>query len=114
LADPSLAHTFTNTRFRTIFGIVWGEFMITVASQELKRRGIGIIDADCRREPVHVIRNNRPEYVILREEDYQMMLDDLALARITASEADLAAGRFMKGSAAELMHKLDAAIDSDE
>ena len=87
--------------------------MITVASQELKRRGIGIIAEDCRREPVHVIRNNRPEYVILREEDYQRMLEDLALARIAASEADLTAGRFTKGSAADLLRELDAAIESD-
>ena len=88
--------------------------MITVASQELKRRGIGIIDEDCRREPVHVIRNNRPEYVILREEDYQMMLEDLTLARVAASEADLKAGRFTKGNATELIQEIDAAIESDE
>ena len=83
--------------------------MITIASQEIKRRGIGVVDADCRREPVHVIRNNRPEYVILREEDYQLMLEDLTLGRIAASEADLQAGRFTKGSAADLMKALDAA-----
>lgn len=88
--------------------------MITVASQELKRRGISIIEEDCRREPVHVIRNNRPEYVILREEDYQMMLEDLTMARVVASEADLAAGRFTKGAAAELMQELNASIEPDE
>lgn len=81
--------------------------MITIASQEIKRRGIGIVDKDCRREPVHVIRNNRPEYVILREEDYQLMLEDLTLARVAESEADLKAGRFTKGTAADLMRALD-------
>ncbi len=85
--------------------------MITIASQEIKRRGIGIVDNDCCREPVHVIRNNRPEYVILREQDYQMMLEDLTLARITASEVDLKAGRFTKGSSADLMQALDAATE---
>ncbi len=82
--------------------------MITVASQELKRRGIGMIDEASRQEPVHVIRNNRPEYVIMREEDYQIMIEDLALARVAASEADLKAGRFTQGNAAELLHAIDA------
>lgn len=81
--------------------------MITVASQEIKRRGIGIVDQDLQREPVHVIRNNRPEYVILREEDYQLLLEDLTLARVAASEVDLQAGRFEKGSSTDLMRKLD-------
>ena len=86
--------------------------MITIASQEIKRRGIGIIDADCRREPVHVIRNNTVEYVILREEDYQILLEDLASARIAASEADLNAGRFTKGTAADLMRELEEPAES--
>lgn len=82
--------------------------MMTVASQEIKRCGIGVVDKASRSEPVHVIRNNRPEYVILREEDYQTMLEDLTLARVAASEADLKAGRFSTGSAADLMRELDA------
>jgi PHD/YefM family antitoxin component YafN of YafNO toxin-antitoxin module len=32
--------------------------------------------------PVHVIREDRPQYVILREEDYRALLDDLATARL--------------------------------
>lgn len=92
----------------------WSFSMITVASQEIKRRGIGIIAADCKREPVHVIRNNRPEYVILREEDYQTMLEDATMARIAASEADLDAGRFTKGSAADLMKELIATTEEPD
>jgi hypothetical protein len=45
--------------------------------------------------------------VVLFEEDYQTMMEDLALARIEASEADLRAGRVRKGSAADLMKELD-------
>ena len=86
--------------------------MITIASQEIKRRGIGIVDQDCRREPVHVIRNNRPEYVIMREEDYQLLLDDLTMARVAASEADLKTGRLTKGTAADLMNEVDATPES--
>jgi len=80
--------------------------MLTIAAQEIKRCGIGVVDKSTRREPVHVIRNNRPEYVILREEDYQTMLEDLSLARVTASEADLEAGRSRTGSAADVMRDI--------
>jgi PHD/YefM family antitoxin component YafN of YafNO toxin-antitoxin module len=82
--------------------------MLTIAAQEIKRCGIGVVDKATRTEPVHVIRNNRLEYVILREEDYQTMLQDLSLARIAASETDIEAGRFSSGSAADLMREIDA------
>jgi PHD/YefM family antitoxin component YafN of YafNO toxin-antitoxin module len=81
--------------------------MITIPAQEVKRRGIGAVDKDLAREPVHIVKNNRPTYVVLFEEDYQTMMEDLALARIEASEADLRAGRVRKGSAADLMNELD-------
>ena len=81
--------------------------MITIPAQDVKRRGIGAVDELLAREPVHVIKNNRPKYVILFEEDYQMMMEDLALARIDASERDLSAGRVRKGSVADLMQEID-------
>ena len=82
--------------------------MVTLAAQEVKRRGIGAVDDLLAREPVHIVRNNRPMYVVLREEDYQAMMEDLALARVEASEADLRAQRLRKGSAADLMRELDS------
>ncbi len=83
--------------------------MITMPAQDVKRRGIGAVDELLTREPVHIIRNNRPMYVVLFEEDYQTMMEDLALARIETSEADVAAGRVRRGSAADLMKELDEA-----
>jgi PHD/YefM family antitoxin component YafN of YafNO toxin-antitoxin module len=80
--------------------------MLTIAAQEIKRCGIGVVDKSTTNEPVHVIRNNRPEYVILREEDYQTMLEDLSLARVAASESDIEAGRVNSGSAADLMRDI--------
>ncbi len=82
--------------------------MITIPAQDVKRRGIGVVDELLAHEPVHIVKNNRPKYVVLFEEDYQVMLEDLALARIETSEADLQAGRVRKGSATELMKELDA------
>ena len=81
--------------------------MITIPAQDVKRRGIGVVDELIAREPVHIVKNNQPMYVVLRETDYQAMMEDLALARIDASEADLRAGRTRKGSVADLMKELD-------
>ena len=53
------------------------------------------------------MKNNRPMYVVLREEDYQAMMEDLALARVEGSETDLREGRIRKGRAADLMRELD-------
>ena len=80
--------------------------MITIPAQDVKRRGIGVVDELLEREPVHIVKNNHPTYVVLREEDYQTMMEDLALARIEASEADVSAGRVHRGSAADLMREL--------
>ncbi len=83
--------------------------MITMPAQDVKRRGIGAVDELLEQEPVHIVKNNRPMYVVLSEEDYQAMMEDLALARIEASEADVQTGRVRKGSASDLMRELDAA-----
>jgi PHD/YefM family antitoxin component YafN of YafNO toxin-antitoxin module len=82
--------------------------MITIPAQDVKRRGIGAVDELLTHEPVHIVKNNRPMYVVLLEEDYQVMMEDLMLTRIEASEADVSAGRIRRGSAADLMKELDA------
>ena len=81
--------------------------MNVIAAPEIKKRGIGAVDEYLRNGPVHVIKNNRHKYVILDEGEYQVMLHDLAEARLAASEADLQAGRFRKGTAKELLAELD-------
>lgn len=45
-----------------------------ISAQELKRRGIGAVDDALKKGPVHVIRRNRPSYVILSEEGYQKLV----------------------------------------
>ena len=45
----------------------------TISAQEIKRRGISAVDEALRHGPVHVIRRNRPSYVILSEEEYQRL-----------------------------------------
>lgn len=76
-----------------------------LSAQEIKRRGIGAVDAVLENGPVYVLKNNRPKYVVLAEEEYRQLLADLAEARLAASEADWVAGRVQRGTARELMRQ---------
>ena len=80
--------------------------MNAIATQEIKRRGLGAVDKLLCNGPVHVIKNNTLTYVVMCERDYAGILDELTAARVALSEADIAAGRVRKGSAAKLMREL--------
>ena len=55
--------------------------MNSIPAQEIKRRGISAVDEALRLGPVHVVKNNRPQYVVLTEERYQELLQDQAERR---------------------------------
>jgi PHD/YefM family antitoxin component YafN of YafNO toxin-antitoxin module len=82
----------------------------TIPAQEIKRRGIAVVDDIIANGDVHVIRNNKPQYVVLSEARYQALLeaqDEAYMARVQASLADIKAGRVRRGTAAELLKELD-------
>ena len=85
--------------------------MNTVTAQDIKRRGISAVDEALAQGPVHVIKNNRPQYVVMTEESYQELLEaqqEAALARIKASLEDARAGRVTRHESVEaLMRHLD-------
>lgn len=88
--------------------------MKTIPAQEIKRRGISALDKDLKEGPVHVIRNNRPQYVVLTQDRYRTLLqaeDEAYLARIKASLEDVAAGRVHRFKSTE---ELIRAIEADE
>ncbi len=89
--------------------------MNTIPAQEIKRRGISAVDELLERGAVHVIRNNRPQYVVITEERYQSLLEsekEATLARVRESLADYRAGRVREfASAEELLQALDAEDD---
>lgn len=86
--------------------------MNTIAAQEIKRRGLAAVDELLIQGDVHVIRNNRLQYVVLSEERYQDLLNDAkeaSLARVRASLEDLKAGRVLKyATPDELLQALEA------
>lgn len=83
--------------------------MNTIAAQDIKRRGITAVDEALKEGPVHVIKNNQPQYVVLSEERYRELLeveDEAYTSRICLALADLKAGRVKRGSAKELIKEL--------
>lgn len=89
--------------------------MKTISAQDIKRRGIAAVDEALKDGPVHVIKNNRPQYVIVSEERYQDLLeaeDAAYMARVKASLEDVSAGRTRKfKSTEELLKALDDETD---
>ncbi len=83
--------------------------MKSVAAQDIKRRGIGAVDEALKEGPVHVIKNNRPQYVVVSEERYQELVeaeDEAYIARVKASLEDVKAGRIKRGTAKDLIKEL--------
>lgn len=83
--------------------------MNCIPAQEIKRRGIAAVDEVIEAGDVHVIRNNRPQYVVMTEERYQSLIADAGeayQARIKEALRDVAEGRITKGSAADLLKEL--------
>ncbi len=86
--------------------------MKTIAAQEIKKRGISAVDEDIKEGPVHVIKNNQPQYVVLSEGRYQQLVeaeDEAYIARVRASLEDVKAGRIRRfKSANELLKAIEA------
>jgi len=85
--------------------------MNSIPAQEIKRRGIAAVDDLIAEGDLHVIRNNRPQYVVLSEERYQELVAaerDAHYARVRASLEDVKAGRTRTfRTADELLKALD-------
>jgi PHD/YefM family antitoxin component YafN of YafNO toxin-antitoxin module len=70
--------------------------MNSIPAQEIKRRGISALDELLKDGPVHVIKNNRPSYVVMSEDDYARLIERKGLwelldqpARGTRSKKDI-------------------------
>lgn len=83
--------------------------MNTLAAQEIKRKGISAVDEQLKDGPVHIIKNNKPIYVVLSEERYKELLvaeDEAYYARVRTSLDDLKVGRVKRGTAKDLIKEL--------
>ena len=80
--------------------------MVTMAAQEVKRRGISAMNEGLSQGPVWVISNNTPKYVVMYSEAYKQMEDELCCMRVALSEAQARAGLVKRGTADDLMAEL--------
>jgi PHD/YefM family antitoxin component YafN of YafNO toxin-antitoxin module len=70
--------------------------MNSIPAQDIKRRGISAVDDALRDGPVHVIKNNRPSYVVLSEAAYAELLEgsrESSRAHLRESLKDLESGQ---------------------
>ena len=85
--------------------------MNIVPAQEIKRRGITAVDEALAHGPVHIVKHNRAQYVVLTEAHYRELLDsqeEAELARLKASLDDAKAGRVTRHRSVEaLLWQLD-------
>ena len=63
--------------------------MRTIAAREIKRRGIGAVEEALKEGPVHIIKNDRPRFVVLDEEDYRELLEAQEQAYVARVKASL-------------------------
>jgi PHD/YefM family antitoxin component YafN of YafNO toxin-antitoxin module len=89
--------------------------MNAIAAQDIKKRGISVVDEALKEGPVHVIKNNQPKYVVLSEERYRDLLaaeGEAYIARVRASLEDVKAGRVRRfKSASDLLKAIEAEDD---
>lgn len=88
--------------------------MNVIPAQEIKRRGIAAVDDRINDGDLHVIRNNKPQYVVLSEERYQELIvaeKEAYYARVRASLEDVKKGKVEKFKTVDDLLK---ALDEDE
>lgn len=85
--------------------------MNTIPAQDIKRKGISAVDEALKEGPVHIIKNNQPQYVVISETRYRELIeaeDEAYMARIQKSLEDVRAGRIHRfKSADELLKALE-------
>ena len=83
--------------------------MKTIAAREIKRRGIVAVEDALKDGPVHIIKNDRPTFVVLDEEHYRELVEaqeQAYVAGIKASLQDVKAKRVRRVSAKKLIEEL--------
>ncbi len=82
----------------------------TVPASDIEQRGIDVLDEMICDGPVHVIKDDRPRYVVMSEEHFAELVEaqhEAYVARVRASLEDVAAGRVTRGTADDLIRMLD-------
>ena len=85
--------------------------MHTIPASEIKRRGVAALDEALKSGPVHIIKNNRPQYVVISEEGY-LALTKLATPSVMTVVEHIQEKSAISSSAREEIHACLAKQDS--
>ena len=86
----------------------------TMPAQEIKRRGMSVLNEQLASGPVWVISNNKPKYVVLFADDFRRMRHEAFVAKCLQSKAEYEAGNYKVGTAKELMADIMSSLDDED
>ena len=87
---------------------------MTVPAQEIKRRGMSVLNESLAHGPVWVISNNTPKYVVMLADEFKRMRHEMFVDECLRSEAQYRAGHFKRGTPAEIMSDIMSGIDDED
>ena len=88
--------------------------LVTIPAQEIKRRGMSVLNEKLASGPVWVISNNTPKYVVLFADDFRRMRHEAFVAETLRAEAEYKAGNYKTGTVEELMSEAMNGIDDED
>ena len=80
---------------------------VTMPAQEIKRRGISVLNEKLTSGPVWVISNNTPKYVVMFADEFKRMRHEAFVNECLQSEAEYRAGLAKPTTVEELMKAFD-------
>ena len=87
---------------------------MTMPAQEIKRRGMSVLNASLAHGPVWVISNNTPKYVVMLADEFKRMRHEAFVNECLQSETEYRAGHFKRGTPAEIMSDIMSGIDDED
>ena len=80
---------------------------VTMPAQEIKRRGMSVMNEKLASGPVWVISNNTPKYVVMFADEFKRMRHEAFVNECLQSEAEYRAGLAKPTTVEELMKAFD-------
>lgn len=87
---------------------------VTIPAQEIKRRGMSVMNEKLASGPVWVIANNTPKYVVMFADDFRRMRHEAFVDECLQSDAEYRAGNYKVGTAKELMAEIMNGLDDED
>ena len=87
---------------------------VTFPAQEVKRRGMSVMNESLAHGPVWVISNNAPKYGVMFADEFKRRRHEAFVNECLQSEAEYHAGHFKRGTPTEIMSDIMSGIDDED